>query len=190
MVVILEGNGLITRGEEGRKEGPRSVHAMPCHAVVSSRISPLPLHPSLFNVVVVVEWECSEGKLERTAAAAAAAASMQKGEEPISEPNWAAKRPFVRSVARPSVRVRSTWKCGSSCFQTRMGIGEGRATERGRKEGRNTDFTARWNMKVTTTTNLIAAMSLKSETRIRHRDRLTERRPLEPQAGEQHQNGI
>ena len=58
-------------------------------------------------------------KLERTAATATA---MQKGEEPISEPNWAAERPFVRSP------VGSTWKCGSSCFQTRMG-------ERGRKEG-------------------------------------------------------
>ena len=57
--------------------------------------------------------------MERTAATATA---MQKGEEPISEPNWAAERPFVRSP------VGSTWKCGSSCFQTRMG-------ERGRKEG-------------------------------------------------------
>ena len=64
------------------------------HAEGSSRISLL-LHPSLFNVVV--EGKRSGEKLEWTAAAsAAAAAAMQKGEEPISEPNWAAKRPLVR----------------------------------------------------------------------------------------------
>ena len=106
MVVILEGNGLITRGEEGRKEGPRSVHAMPCHAVVSSRISPLPLHPSLFNVVVVVEWECSEGKLERTAGLRRRRRRCRKARSQfrnqIGPPN---DRLFARSLARPSASV-------------------------------------------------------------------------------------
>ena len=110
--------------------------------------------------------------MERTAAAAV---SMQKGEEPISEPNWAAKRPFVRSVAGPSIRVRvrpfyvEMWLV---MFPNENGDWGG-TSNRERKESRNTDFTARWNMKVTITTNLIAAMSLKSETRIRHRDRET-----------------
>ena len=38
MVVILEGNGLITRGEEGRKEGRsavRACHAMPCRGLIT-----------------------------------------------------------------------------------------------------------------------------------------------------------
>ena len=43
----------------------------------------------------VVKRKRSGEKLEWTAVASAAAA-MQKGEEPISEPNWAAKRPLVR----------------------------------------------------------------------------------------------
>ena len=69
-----------------------------CHAMSGShhafRRCLCRLHPSLFNVV---EWEWFGGKnwsglrLRR---------SMQKGEEPISEPNWAAKRPFVRSPLR------------------------------------------------------------------------------------------
>ena len=111
MVVILEGNGLITQGKEGRftlHAMSRSHHAFRCCLCTL---------PSLFNVVV--EWECSEGKIGADCGCAATA--MQKGEEPISEPNWAAKRPFVRSLFRS---VPSRWKCGSSCFQTRMGIGE------------------------------------------------------------------
>ena len=185
MVVILEGNGLITRGEEGRKV--RGPCMQPCHAMPWS-------HHAFRRCLCTLHYltsSSSSGNVRRenwNGLRDCGGGSVDAERRGANFGTKLGRQTTVCSLARPSVRVRvrSTWKCGSSCFQTRMGIGEGRATERGRKEGRNTDFTARWNMKVTTTTNLIAAMSLKSETRIRHRDR----RPFEPQAGEQHQNGI
>ena len=118
MVVILEGNGLITQGKErkGRKEGRCLLHAMSrSHHAFRCRVCTL-------HYLTSSSSSSENGRREKLERTAATATAMQKGEEPISEPNWAAERPFVRSP------VGSTWKCGSSCFQTRMG-------ERGRKEG-------------------------------------------------------
>ena len=81
----------------------------------------------------------------------------------IGPPN---DRLFARSPVRPRPFYVEMWLV---MFPNENGDWGGTSNGE-RKEGRNTDFTARWNMKVTTTTNLIAAMSLKSETRIRRRD--------------------
>ena len=116
MVVILEGNGLITQGKEGRKEGSR---CMPCRGLITHFAAAFAPFLHYLTSSSSSSGNVRREKLERTAGTASTA--MQKGEEPISEPNWAAKRPFVRSLFRS---VPSRWKCGSSCFQTRMGIGE------------------------------------------------------------------
>ena len=171
MVVILEGNiGLITREEDRGKEGRSAVRpCMPCHAMPWS-------HHAFRRCLCTLHYltsSSSSGNVRRenwNGLRDCGGGGVDAERRGANFGTKLGRQTTVCSLGRRPVRVRPFYvEIWLVMFPNENGDWGGTSNGE-RKEGRNTDFTARWNMKVTTTTNLIAAMSLKSETRIRRRD--------------------